>query len=145
MQVNAPYSYENQQDNKFGSLQNYYYYPDTTANSISLLSKAMLHDLRKLFMLSVRTMDDFLLPEKNTHKVPLLLLSRLKKCTYVKTFAFVDGQQQRGRECYIHKGEETVISTIWLNERFSIPQYGRFSLLWTSAEIFVMNSLEYRA
>lgn len=77
-----------------------------TANSISLLSKAMLHNLGKLFILSVRTMDDFLLPEKNIHKVPLLLLSKLKKCTYVKTFGFVDGQVQKGK-------------------RVLYPQYGR--------------------
>lgn len=40
-------------------------------------------------------MDDFLLPEKCTHKVPLLLFSKLEKCTYVKTFDFVDGQVQK--------------------------------------------------
>lgn len=139
LQVDAPYSYENQQDNKFGSLLNYYYYTDMTENSISLLSKAMLHNLGKLFILSVRTMDDFFLPQKkNTHKVPLLLLSKMKKMHICKNFWFCWWPNTK-------EAEESVISTIWLNGRFCTLQYGRLPLLWTSAEIFIINSLEYRA
>lgn len=70
-----------------------------TANAISLLSKAMFHSLGKLFILSVRTMDDFLLPGKNAHKMPLLLLSKMKKCTYVKLFVLLMAEYKRRREC----------------------------------------------
>lgn len=40
-------------------------------------------------------MDDFLLSEKYTHIVPLLLLCKMKKCTDVKTSGVVDGQVQK--------------------------------------------------
>lgn len=48
----------------------------------------------------------FFFLKKNIHKAPLILFSKLKKFTYVKTFGFVDGQVQKGK-------------------RVLYPQYGR--------------------